>query len=67
MWAPEEGRGAVGGGWGARSEGDSGVAARVGWGEARVVVEKQGAEEDLGGLEVELFYEDDLEFQIASF
>jgi hypothetical protein len=27
----------------------------------------QGDAADLGGLEVELFHEDDLEFQIASF
>ena len=66
MWAPEEGRGAVGGGWGARSAAGGGVVAQVGRGEARSELGSQG-DEDLGGLEVELFYEDDLEFQIASF
>ncbi|NMO21215.1 hypothetical protein HG543_41155, partial [Pyxidicoccus fallax] len=47
------------------SEGSA--AAQVGWENVRIEGENQGAEEDLRGLEVELFYEDDLEFQIASF
>ena len=67
MWAPEEGRGAMGGGWWSKSEGDVTVTARVGQGDVRFEGETGGTEEDLGGLEVELFYEDDLEFQIASF
>ncbi|MCY1021545.1 hypothetical protein [Pyxidicoccus sp. MSG2] len=36
-------------------------------GDARFSVGASGDDEDVGALEVELFYEDDLEFQIASF
>ncbi|MBZ4422424.1 hypothetical protein K8638_38915 [Myxococcus sp. RHST-1-4] len=57
----------MGGGWWSKSEGDVTVTARVGQGDVRFEGEAGGDEEDLGGLEVELFYEDDLEFQIASF
>ncbi|WP_275899177.1 hypothetical protein [Pyxidicoccus caerfyrddinensis] len=36
-------------------------------GDARFSVGASGNDEDLGSLEVEMFYEDDMEFQIASF
>lgn len=67
MWAPEDGRGAAGGPWGARSEAGVEVVAPADRGDARFSVGASGNDEDLGALEVEMFYEDDLEFQIASF
>lgn len=67
MWAPEEGRGSSsGGGWG-KAEGE--VAGKgKGKGEAWVGWDVVGGnDEGLRGPEVELFFEDDLEFQIASY
>lgn len=67
MWAPEEGRGAVGGPWGARAEG--GVAVVAPAADAGGAWFSAGANggDDVRGMDAELFYEDDLEFQIASF
>ncbi|MCP3145343.1 hypothetical protein [Pyxidicoccus xibeiensis] len=62
LWAPEEGRGALSGAWGAQPE-----VSEVQEGAVVVKGETAGRGEDQGGLEVEQFYEDDLEFQIASF
>ncbi|WP_164020623.1 hypothetical protein [Pyxidicoccus trucidator] len=66
MWAPEDGRGALGGPWAARALVAEGNAARVLQEKSGFELLSGGDDEDLGGLEVELFYEDDLEL-IASY
>lgn len=67
FWAPEEGRGAMGGGWAAWSDGSSNWGERGGPGDARSAVKAGGNAEDLGGQELEASDEGDFEFRIASF
>lgn len=68
LWAPEEGCGAVGGPWGARMEGGvTGMAQTTPRGDARFTVGDGGDDMNEGGFEMEQAYEDELEFEIASF
>lgn len=68
MWAPEDGRGAMGGPWAAKPAGGVGSAARV-MGVQSPWFKTSSLEDDeaLKGLELELFYEDDLDGGIASY
>ncbi|MFP2904720.1 hypothetical protein ACLESD_06620 [Pyxidicoccus sp. 3LFB2] len=66
MWAPEDGRGAMGGPWAARVQADEGAAGRASPGKSWFVVPSRGGGTGLGGLDTELFSDDDLE-SVASY